>query len=194
MAGIIDLYANEQNEELSVAQLWPSDNIVKQRFAQDHDGWHLGYKYSGSLKSPFMRYHLDDIEILIEDHEGISVFSVMSRLNAIVEDDDFKLNNDVKKAFTTFKKKVFKYVRTLNKWNLRSAMFEPYTITNIYVYDERPEFVNSLFRNIGCYVNNGVLRFGCVKDDIIRIIRNSEIMQRRIGKLNRIKERSFIDN
>lgn len=193
MAGITDLYANEQVEELSIAELWPSDNIIKERLAQDHDGWHLGFKYSTSLKSPFKRYNLDEVERLIEDHDGISVFSVMSRLDAIIESDDYELNDDVKKAFTSFKKKVFKYVRTLNKWNLRSAMFEPYTITNIYVYDERPEFINSIFRNIACYVINGVLRFGCIKHDILRILRTSEIMQRRINKLNRIKERSFID-
>lgn len=196
MAGLVDLYANEQNEqeELGISELWPGDNIVKERFAQDHDGWHLGYKYSRTLKSPFRRYNLDEVETLIAENDGISVFSVMSRLDAIVEDDDFKLNNDTEKAFTTFKKKVFKYVRTLNRWNLRSAMFEPYTITNIYVYDERPEFINSIFRNIACYINNGSLMFGCVKDDVLRIIRNSVIMQRRISKLNRIKERSFIDN
>lgn len=188
--GISDLYADERLEEevLDRSIVWPEDNFVLDGGDTDKRGWQAVYRYSKGYDENFRANDLRDIYKLIKKHAGLSMFSVLKRYEDLILENDYDVVPCHRSAFRIFKENFFKFIVSLNRLNMEEGMFSSRTCANVYYYDDDPKYIKKIYRNVGVFLIDGKIKFGCYKEHILSILNHEPTFNDYVRRLHKKKK------
>ena len=185
--GVADLYANERLEEQTLDRtvLWPEDNFVTDDDIYDKRGWQVVYRYSIAYDENFRANDLREIFKLIKKNPGLSMFSVLKRYEDIILEDDYDLKNCHRYTFRIFKEKFFEFIVSLDRLNMEKGMFSSRTCANVYYFDFDPDYITKIYRNVGVFLIDGKIKFGCYREHILQILNHEPSFNESVRRLHK---------